>query len=123
MFKFVVLSALFALAMARPGLYESVELHSAPLATVTVQEHGYAHTGSLVKSVPSAVSHQSHSVVHSSAHVVEDVLAPAVKTTSYTTKTLATPVVETYSAPALVKTVSTPVLQTYESAPVLVKSW
>ncbi|XP_061394440.1 uncharacterized protein LOC133329996 [Musca vetustissima] len=123
MFKLVVLSALFAIALARPGLYESVEVHSAPLSTVTVQEHGYAQTGSLVKSVPSSVSHQSHSVVHGSAHVVQDVLAPAVKTTSYTTKTLATPVVETYSAPALLKTVASPVLHTYESAPVVIKSW
>ncbi|XP_073837330.1 uncharacterized protein [Musca autumnalis] len=114
MFKLVVLSALFAIALAHPGLYETVELHSAPLATVTVKEHGYAHTGNLVKSVPSSVSHQSHSVVHGSSHVVQDVLAPAVKTTSYTTKTLATPVVDTYSAP---------VVHTYESAPVVVKSW
>uniref|UniRef100_A0A1I8QF74 Uncharacterized protein n=1 Tax=Stomoxys calcitrans TaxID=35570 RepID=A0A1I8QF74_STOCA len=117
MFKLVVLSALLAVVAARPGHLETPLYYSAP--TVTVQESSLAHVGNIVKSVPSAVSHHSNSVVHSSAHVVEDVVAPAVKTTSYTTKTLATPVVETYAAAAPVVhtyAAAAPVVQTYSAA-------
>ncbi|XP_013117513.1 uncharacterized protein LOC106094821 [Stomoxys calcitrans] len=121
MFKLLIVSAVFAVALAYPGLYETSVVHSAPL--VTVKEHGYANVGSIVKSLPSSVSHQSHSVVHSSSHVVEDVLAPAVKTTSYTSKSLLTPVVETYAVPTVVKTVAAPVVHTYAAAPLVVKSW
>lgn len=104
----MVLSALLAVAAARPGHLETPLVYSAP--TVTVQETSLAHVGNIVKSVPSAVSHHSNSVVHSHAHVVEDVVAPAVKTTSYTTKTVATPIVQTYAASAPV------VHQTYAAA-------
>lgn len=120
----MVLSALFAVVLARPGLFASTEYSAPAYASVAVQEHGLAHVGSLVKSVPSAVSHQSQSVVHSSAHVVEDVLAPAVKSTTYTTKSLVAPaVIETYAAaPVYTKTVAaTPVV--YKSAPVVYNSW
>lgn len=117
----VVLSALLAVAAARPGLLETPVVYSAPSATVTVQESGLAHVGNVVKSVPSAISHHSNAVVHSHAHTVEDVVAPAVKTTSYTTKTLATPVVESYAVAApVVKTVETaPVVKTVETVPVV----
>lgn len=119
------MSALFAVVLARPGLYESTVYSAPAYASVAVHEPAYAQVGSVVKSVPSAVSHQSQSVVHSSAHVVEDVLAPAVKSTSYTTKSLVAPVVETYAAPAYVKTIAEPVVyKTYAAAaPVLYKSW
>ncbi|XP_073839273.1 uncharacterized protein [Musca autumnalis] len=121
MFKLVVLSALLAVAAARPGLLETPLYYSAPAATVTVQESSLAHVGNVVKSVPSAVSHHSNSVVHSSAKVVEDVYSPAVKTTSYTTKTLATPVVQTYAAAAPVvhsyTAAAAPLVQTYAAAP------
>ncbi|XP_061400413.1 larval/pupal cuticle protein H1C-like [Musca vetustissima] len=120
MFKLVVLSVLLAVAAARPGHLETPLFYSAaPAATVTVQESSLAHVGNVVKSVPSAVSHHSNSVVHSSAKVVEDVYSPAVKTTSYTTKTLATPVVETYAAAAPVvhsytaPAAAAPLVQTY----------
>ncbi|KAL7733519.1 hypothetical protein ACLKA6_004988 [Drosophila palustris] len=101
MFKLVVLSALLAVAVARPGhLYESPVVYAAP-ATTIVQENVLAKVGAVVKSVPSSVSHQSHSVVHSSAHVVEDVVAPVVKSTPVVTYSAAAPVVHsTYSAAA-----------------------
>ncbi|KAM7355718.1 uncharacterized protein ACRADG_001689 [Cochliomyia hominivorax] len=124
MFKLVVLSALLAVAAARPGLLETPVVYSAPAATVTVQESSLAHVGNVVKSVPSAISHHSNAVVHSHAHTVEDVVAPAVKTTEYTTKTLATPVVESYAVAAaaapVVKTIETaPIVKTIETAPVV----
>ncbi|XP_064543405.1 pupal cuticle protein G1A [Drosophila montana] len=103
MFKLVVLSALLAVAAARPGhLYESPVVYaaSAPAATI-VQEHALAKVGAIVKSVPTSVSHQSHSVVHSSAHVVEDVVAPVVKSTPVVSYSAAAPVLHsTYAAAA-----------------------
>ncbi|KAM8710917.1 hypothetical protein ACLKA7_017532 [Drosophila subpalustris] len=103
MFKLVVLSALLAVAVARPGqLYESPVVYAAP-ATTVVQENVLAQVGAVVKSVPSSVSHQSHSVVHSSAHLVEDVVAPVVKSTPVVTYSaaVAAPVVHaTYAAAA-----------------------
>ncbi|XP_013117511.2 LOW QUALITY PROTEIN: larval/pupal cuticle protein H1C [Stomoxys calcitrans] len=116
MFKLVVLSALLAVVAARPGHLETPLYYSAP--TVTVQESSLAHVGNIVKSVPSAVSHHSNSVVHSSAHVVEDVVAPAVKHFLHH-KNLATPVVETYAAAAPVVhtyAAAAPVVQTYSAA-------
>jgi len=93
MFKLVVLSALLAVAVARPGhLYESPLVYSAP-ATTIVQEPVLAKVGAVVKSVPTSVSHQSQSVVHSSSHVVEDVVAPVVKSTPVVTYAAAAPVV------------------------------
>ncbi|KAM8710916.1 hypothetical protein ACLKA7_017531 [Drosophila subpalustris] len=120
MFKLVVLSALLAVAVARPGqLYESPVVYAAP-ATTVVQENVLAQVGAVVKSVPSSVSHQSHSVVHSSAHLVEDVVAPVVKST---------PVVTYSAAPApLVHTVATyaaaaPLLKTYATPVVYNAGW
>ncbi|KAH8256153.1 hypothetical protein KR026_009348, partial [Drosophila bipectinata] len=115
----VVLSALFAVAFARPGhLYESPVVYAAPATTTIVQEPYLAKVGAVVKSVPSAVSHQSQSVVHSSAHIVEDVVAPVVKT-------YAAPVVTSYVAPApIVKTVAAaPLVHTAYSAPVVHTSY
>ncbi|KAL7733518.1 hypothetical protein ACLKA6_004987 [Drosophila palustris] len=134
MFKLVVLSALLAVAVARPGhLYESPVVYAAP-ATTIVQENVLAKVGAVVKSVPSSVSHQSHSVVHSSAHVVEDVVAPVVKSyaapvvSSYVAA--ASPFLSSYvAAPApLVKTVATyaapaPVLKTYATPVVYNAGW
>ncbi|KAH8416316.1 hypothetical protein KR222_007427, partial [Zaprionus bogoriensis] len=91
----VVLSALLAVAVARPGhLYESPVVYSAPAAATIVQEPVLAKVGAVVSSVPTSVSHQSQSVVHSSAHVVEDIVAPVVKT-------YAAPVVKSYAAPVV----------------------
>ncbi|KAH8302573.1 hypothetical protein KR044_008386, partial [Drosophila immigrans] len=103
----VVLSALLAVAVARPGhLYESPVVYSAP-ATTIVQEPVLAKVGAVVQSIPSSVSHQSQSVVHSSAHYVQDVVAPVVK--SY-----AAPVVSSYvAAPAPISYVAhAPVVKT-----------
>ncbi|XP_030561084.1 pupal cuticle protein G1A-like [Drosophila novamexicana] len=102
MFKLVVLSALLAVAAARPGhLYESPVVYaSAPAATI-VQEPVLAKVGAIVKSVPTSVSHQSQSVVHSSAHIVEDVVAPVVKSTPVVSYAAAAPVLHsTYAAAA-----------------------
>ncbi|XP_055913885.1 cuticle protein LPCP-23-like [Eupeodes corollae] len=79
MFKLVVLSALLAVAAARPGLYHEASplVYSAPSI---VQEHSLAKVGAIVKSIPTAVSHQSSTVVHNSAHVVQPIVAPVVKT-------------------------------------------
>ncbi|EDW17406.1 larval/pupal cuticle protein H1C [Drosophila mojavensis] len=123
MFKLVVLSALLAVAAARPGnLYESPLVYAAPAATV-VQESVLAKVGSVVKSVPTSVSHQSQSVVHSSAHVVEDIVAPVVKSTPVVSYAAAAPVVHTsYAAAPVVHTTyaaAAPVVhQTYVAAPV-----
>lgn len=77
----MVLCAFLAVAAARPG-YLSAHgplLYSAP-ATV-IHEPAYAKVGAIVKSIPTAVSHQSISQVHSSAHIVQPIVAPVVKTT------------------------------------------
>nr|XP_036221487.1 uncharacterized protein LOC118681326 [Bactrocera oleae] len=100
MFKLVVLSALLAVAAARPSLIEShpvVQL--APAVSVAVQEPVLTKVGSVVKSIPTAVSHQSSTIVHSSAVAVQDIVAPAVRTS-------------VVSAPAVVQTVAAaPLLQ------------
>ncbi|XP_055846521.1 pupal cuticle protein G1A-like [Episyrphus balteatus] len=94
MFKLVVLSVLLAVAAARPGLIGSPVVYSSPI----VQEHGVAHVGNVVKSVPTAVSHQSSTVVHNSANVVEPIVAPVVKT--YAAAPVHAPLVQTYAAAA-----------------------
>nr|XP_017015676.2 cuticle protein [Drosophila takahashii] len=113
MFKLVVLSALLAVAAARPGhLLESSPLvYAAPAATTIVQEPVLAKVGAVVKSVPTAVSHQSQSVVHSSAHVVEDIVAPVVKSTPVVSYAAPAPVVHTSYAAAA------PVVHTSYAAP------
>lgn len=118
--QIVVLCATLAVATARPGIISAPSaavVYTVPKAatTYTVHQPAYAHVGSVLKSVPSSISHQSHSVVHGNTHVVEDVLAPALHTTSYTKTISAAPVVQTYAAAPIfsepvVKTVSTPVI-------------
>lgn len=88
----MVLSALLAVAAARPSLIASHPVVS-PIASVAVQEPVLTKVGSVVKSIPTAVSHQSSTIVHSSAQVVEDIVAPAVRTS-------------VVSAPAVVETVA-----------------
>ncbi|XP_055846526.1 uncharacterized protein LOC129912337 [Episyrphus balteatus] len=107
MFKLVVLSVLFAVAAARPGLYSSSPLvYSAPI----VQEHSYAKVGAIVKSIPTAVSHQSSTVVHDQAHYVQPIVAPVVKT-------YAAPLVQTYHAAPVLKTYAAPAHYSYATAP------
>lgn len=130
-----VLSALLAVAAARPGHLAAAPLvYSAP-ATAIVQESALAKVGAVVKSVPTAVSHQSLTQVHSTPYV-EDVVAPVVKTTLHaaapavatyaaapvTTYAAAAPAVATYAAAAPVTTyaASAPVAySTYAAAPVV----
>ncbi|EDX10685.1 GD12489 [Drosophila simulans] len=131
MFKLVVLSALLAVAAARPGhLLESSPLvYAAPAATTIVQEPVLAKVGAVVKSVPTAVSQQNQSVVHSHAHVVEDVVAPVVKSTPVVSYAAAAPVVHTsYAAAPVVHTsyaAAAPVVHTSyaAAAPVLATSY
>lgn len=114
-FQFV-LSALLAVAAARPGHLAAAPLvYSAP-ATAIVQESSLAKVGAVVKSVPTAVSHQSLTQVHSTP-VVEDVVAPVVKTTLHAA---AAPAVATYAAAAPVTTyaAAAPAVATYSAAPV-----
>nr|XP_016931911.1 A-kinase anchor protein 14-like [Drosophila suzukii] len=73
MFKFVAVIALLV-ATASAGLIETHHV---------VHEPVLAKVGSVVHSAPSAVSHQSITQVHSKA-VVQPVVAPIVKTTTYT---------------------------------------
>ncbi|XP_037934394.1 retinin-like [Teleopsis dalmanni] len=105
MFKLVVLSALLAVAAARPGLVESPVVYSAP-AAIAVHEPALAKVGAVVKSIPTAVSHQSQTIVHSSAHVVEDVVAPVVKTTPVVHSVAAAPVVHSVAAAPVVHSVA-----------------
>ncbi|XP_061394444.1 pupal cuticle protein G1A-like [Musca vetustissima] len=129
MYKLFVLAAFFAIAAARPGyLGGSHVAYTAPLATTIVQEPTLAHVGTVVKSIPTAVSHQSISQVHSSAQYVQPIVTPVVKTytapvyKTYTpvVKTIATPLVHSYGASPLVSSAYTsygaaPVLKTYGS--------
>jgi len=115
-----VLTALLAVAAAKPGhLVGAPLVYSAP-ATTVVQEPVLAKVGAVVKSVPTAVSHQSLTQVHSSP-VVEDVVAPVVRTTAVHSAPVvaAAPIVKTvapvaYSAPLAY---SAPVAYSSYSAP------
>ncbi|EAA11845.4 cuticle protein-like [Anopheles merus] len=117
MLKLVVLSAVLAVVAARPGaLTYSAPLAYAPATLIAkpeiyyqksiIEEPTVAHVGSLVKTIPTAVSHQSSTVVHNSAKITEPIYAPAVKQTLVSTpiaKTtyFAAPAAYAYAAPAL----------------------
>ncbi|XP_030385047.1 neuropeptide-like 3 [Scaptodrosophila lebanonensis] len=107
MYKLVVLSALLAVAAARPGYLESGPLLHTYAAPAIIHEPALAKIGSIVKTIPTAVSHQSISQVHSSAHIVQPIIAPVVKT--YAAPVIhAAPILKTYSAPALHTTLLSP---------------
>ncbi|EDV52260.1 A-kinase anchor protein 14 [Drosophila erecta] len=78
MFKFIAVLALLV-ATASAGLIETHQV---------VHEPVLAKVGSVVHSAPSAVSHQSITQVHSKA-VVQPVVAPIVKTTTYSQPAIA----------------------------------
>ncbi|XP_050091364.1 cuticle protein-like [Anopheles aquasalis] len=117
MMKLVVLSTLLAIVAARPGaLTYSAPYAYAPAALIAkpeiyyqksiIEEPTVAHVGSLVKTIPTAISHQSSTVVHNSAKISEPIYAPAVKQTLVSTpiaKTTyyAAPAAYAYAAPAL----------------------
>uniref|UniRef100_A0A182I1D0 Uncharacterized protein n=1 Tax=Anopheles arabiensis TaxID=7173 RepID=A0A182I1D0_ANOAR len=137
MFRLVVLSALLAVAAAAPGAHHLV--HSAPLAYSTVvaaapalvaqkeisyqksivEEPAVAHVGTVVKTVPTGVTHTSSAVVHDTK-VREDVYAPAVKKTVVSTPVEKTTYVQAaapvvHAAPAVY---AAPVQTVYAAAPV-----
>ncbi|XP_055919575.1 uncharacterized protein LOC129951456 [Eupeodes corollae] len=104
MFKLVVLSVVLAVVAAKPGAITvgAVPLvYSAPAtalihepAHLITQEHSLQKVGDVVESVPTAVSHQSSTVVHNRANVVTPIVAPAVKTSI-------TPAIRSYAAPVI----------------------
>lgn len=81
----MTLFALLAIAAAKPG-YLGGSLVSTYEAAPVVSTY--------LQSVPTAVSHSSSSVVHSSAHIAEPIIAPVVKT-----HLTSVPVAHTYSSP------------------------
>ena len=106
-----MLSALLAVAAAAPShvalapahvyaVKPEVELHK-----TIIEEPTVTHVGNVVKSVPTAVSHQSLSIVHSKADIVEPIIAHGVQKTIVETPVVKHSVV---AAPAL----------TYAHAPV-----
>ncbi|CAD7082706.1 unnamed protein product [Hermetia illucens] len=105
MFKLASFLALIAVAAARPGYlshYETpIVYESAPILHqeyVKVHEPVVAKVGAIVESIPSAVSHQSQTIVHSKP-IVTPILATAVKT---------------YHAP-LVKSIASPLIYDLDS--------
>ncbi|TDG48092.1 hypothetical protein AWZ03_005509 [Drosophila navojoa] len=101
MYKLVVLSALLAVAAARPGYLEAGPLLHSYAAPAIIHEPALASVGHIVKSIPTAVSHQSISQVHSSAQIVQPIVTPVVKT-------YAAPIIKTYAAPALHTSILSP---------------
>ncbi|XP_073841134.1 uncharacterized protein [Musca autumnalis] len=115
MYKLFVLAALLAVAAAHPGyLGGSHFAYGTPLTTTAiVQQPTLTHVGSVVKAIPTAVSHQSISQVHPGTHYVQPIVAPVVKT--YTA-----PVYKPYAPVApVVKTIVTPVVHRYAATPLV----
>jgi len=106
MFKLIVLTALFALAAAKPGfLHGAAPLIAAPVtkivqpAPLLVSEP--AHVGSVVSHVPTSVSAHSSSVVHSTGAVVTPIVTPVQKTIIAPAPIVAAPTYVKSYAPAL----------------------
>jgi len=109
MFKLIVLTALFALAAAKPSYLHAPALIS-PAVTKIVQPPPVVystpeHVGSVVSSIPTGVSAHSSSVVHSTGAVVTPVITPVHKTVVAAPVVHAAPIVhapivhKTYAAP------------------------
>nr|XP_014100631.1 uncharacterized protein LOC106625018 [Bactrocera oleae] len=101
MFKLVALflyvTAVVGKVTEKPDVLDAVEdteIHLVPTlqATSIVQEPTLARVGDLIHSVPTAVSHQSSTIVHDRANVVTPIVAPAVKTHI-------TPLINSYVSP------------------------
>ncbi|XP_055845123.1 uncharacterized protein LOC129911370 [Episyrphus balteatus] len=102
MFKLVVLSVVLACVAAKPT---AIAYGSAPLvysasalihepAHLITHERSLEKVGDVVESVPTAVSHQSSTIVHDRANVVTPLVAPAIKTSI-------TPAIRSYAAPVI----------------------
>lgn len=61
---------------------DATEIHLVPTLHTTsiIQEPTLAKVGDLIHSVPTAVSHQSSTVVHNHANVISPIVAPVVRT-------------------------------------------
>ncbi|XP_036330734.1 uncharacterized protein LOC118742628 [Rhagoletis pomonella] len=103
MFKLVALFFLVTAVVGKvtvkresPDNLESTEIHLSPTlySTSIIHEPTLAKVGDLVHSVPTAVSHQSSTIVHNRANVVTPIVAPAVKTH-------VTPVISSYLSPVV----------------------
>ncbi|CAD7013985.1 retinin [Ceratitis capitata] len=101
MFKLVALlmlvNAVVGKAVENPEIIEAAdtaEIHLAPAlhATSIIHEPTLAKVGDLVHSVPTAVSHQSSTIVHNRANIVTPIVTPALKTHI-------TPLVSSYVSP------------------------
>lgn len=77
--------------------------------TVEIKEPTLTKVGDLVRSVPTAVSHQSSTIVHSKADIVEPIIAQGVRTYQQ-------PIVKTFTAPVIENVpISTPIVRKYET--------
>ncbi|XP_053688181.1 cuticle protein-like [Sabethes cyaneus] len=141
MFKLVVLSALLAVAVAAPS---ATLVAPAPLAYTSlvhqptvyaqkeisyqkniIEEPTIAHVGTVLKHVPTGVTHTSSAVVHHDAKISEPIFAPTVKKTVVETpiekttyhQTYAAAPAITYAAPAVTYAHAAPAV-TYAAAPI-----
>ncbi|XP_055609910.1 cuticle protein 16.5-like [Uranotaenia lowii] len=131
MFRLVVLSAVLAVAAAAPGL-----IHSAPVAYTSVvhqpalvaqkeisyqksiiEEPTVVHAGTVLKNIPTGITHHSSSVVHHDAKISEPIFAPAVKKTIVETPVEKTVLHKTYAAAPVVTYAAAPAV-TYAAAPI-----
>lgn len=127
----MVLSALLAVAAAKPStvagvlpiekttttIIEPSQVHIPVVRSALFQEQGTVEIkeptitkiGDVVRSVPTAVSHQSSTIVHNKADYVEPILAHGVRTYQQ-------PIVKTYSTPVVENIpISTPIIKKYET--------
>ncbi|XP_058835426.1 cuticle protein 16.5-like [Topomyia yanbarensis] len=137
MFKLVVLSAVLAVAAAAPS---ATVYASAPLAYTSVvhqptiyaqkeisyqksiiEEPTVAHVGTVLKNVPTGVSHHSSSVVHHDAKISEPIYAPTVKKTVVSTPIEKTTYHQTYAAAPAITYAAAPIAKHayVEAAPAL----
>lgn len=137
----MVLSALLAVAAAKPstlnvlpvgkttttiiepGQFEVPVVKNALIqetGTVEIKEPTITKVGDLVRSVPTAVSHQSSTIVHNKQDFVEPILAHGVRTYQQ-------PIVKTYSTPVVENiAISSPIIKKYETPLLttpLIKGW
>lgn len=145
MFKFVVLSCLVSVAfaglvhhapaayVAAPVAHHYTEVQHVPQVKTVVEPHVSVvetptinHVGSVVKNVPTGVSHHSSSVVHSAANIVEPVYAHGVQKSivshpvakQVVEHVAAAPAVHYAAAPAIHYAAAPAVHHSYASAPI-----